>query len=291
MRPQMNPTDLFQKSLIVASHPDDEILWFSSILDKVDAIKLCFLGDTVDPARQVTRQRSLSEYPLKNVSCLGIEGSAVFFGVDWQALVATEYGIEIPNKKVPDKQYRENYHILKELLRDELADYRNVFTHNPWGEYGHPEHIQVYRVIKALQSDMKFTLWFTNYCSNLSCKLMVDFFDQFHNPEYLSFETNANLTNDIKMLYTRNNCWTWYDDWECFEVEAFIRDDSASGSNDSSKNVPVNFMTVKAARLSEEPDNTVRIFIRKVLRKTGLGMVKKKIMQKRRFSRQAQQVR
>ena len=31
-----------------------------------------------------------------------------------------------------------------------------IFTHNPWGEYGHEEHIQVFRVIMALSKELTY---------------------------------------------------------------------------------------------------------------------------------------
>ena len=37
------------KSILVVAHPDDEILWFSSILASVDHVILCYLGELVNP--------------------------------------------------------------------------------------------------------------------------------------------------------------------------------------------------------------------------------------------------
>ena len=280
MQDKVESTDLFHKSLIIASHPDDEILWFSSILEKVNDIALCFLGKKDDPTRQVKIQRSLSEYPLKNVSCFGVGQSSALFGVDWQKLTTTEYGIEISKKSPSEKVYKANYLILKEHLANTLAGYHNVFTHNPWGEYGHPEHIQIYRVVKDLQKDMKFNLWFSNYCSDLSYKLMLDFFGQFNELEYISFKTNNDLINDIKMLYMKNYVWTWYDDWEWFKEESFIKDNSTTRGNKSRIKVPLNFMSIPSADLSVKKDNTVKMFIKKVARKTGLGMVLRRVMKR-----------
>jgi hypothetical protein len=288
MQDKIDSMDLFQKSLIIASHPDDEILWFSSILEKVNDIALCFLGKKDDPTRQVKIQRSLSEYPLKNVSCFGVGQSSALFGVNWQKLTTTEYGIEISKKSPSEKVYKANYLILKEHLANTLADYHNVFTHNPWGEYGHPEHIQIYRVVKDLQKDMKFNLWFSNYCSNLSYKLMLDFFDQFNELEYISLKTNNDLINDIKMLYMKNYVWTWYDDWEWFKEESFIKDNSTTRGNKSRIKVPLNFMSMQSADLSEKKDNTVKMFIKKVARKTGLGMVLRMAIHKRQIDIQGQ---
>lgn len=161
------------KSILVAAHPDDEALWFSSILDKVDEVIICFLECDSKPHWGIGRKKSLSEYPMKNISCLGIDESGAFNGANWRNSVITTYGIEISNKDISDEKYIENYNKLKEGLENKLTDCRNVFTHNPWGEYGSEDHIQVYMVVKQLQESMNFDLWFSNYCSNKSFNLML----------------------------------------------------------------------------------------------------------------------
>jgi hypothetical protein len=242
------------------------------------------LGKKDDPTRKIKIQRSLSEYPLKNVICFGVGQSSALFGVDWEKLTKTEYGIEISKRNPTEKLYRKNYLKLKEHLINNLAGYHNVFTHNPWGEYGHPEHIQVYKVVKDLQTELKFNLWFSNYCSNLSYGLMLDFFDRCIEPEYVSFKTNNDLINEIKQLYMKNYVWTWYDDWEWFKEETFIKDVSINTDNGKSKKVPqivpLNFMSMKAADLSMNKDNVVTMFIKKAARKTGLETVFRRFMKK-----------
>ncbi len=53
------------------------------------------------------------------------------------------------------KDYKENYYKLKNHLKKKLMGYVNIFTHNPWGEYGSEEHIQVYKVVKELQEEIR----------------------------------------------------------------------------------------------------------------------------------------
>jgi len=36
--------EMLSSAILVVAHPDDEILWFSSVVDKVDEILFCF-GD------------------------------------------------------------------------------------------------------------------------------------------------------------------------------------------------------------------------------------------------------
>ncbi len=217
--------EILEKSIIISAHPDDEVLWFSSILDKVQEVVVCFLECKSKPYWGIGRRKSLAEYPIKNISSLNIDESVVFDAADWQNPVITDYGIEIANKNISDRneKYKKNYDELRRQLEKKLIGYRNVFTHNPWGEYGNEEHIQVYRVIKDLQNRMKFSLWYSNYVSNKSFKLMLDHLDRFHF-EYVTFETNKALAHNIKDIYKKNKCWTWYDDWEWFKEELFIKE-------------------------------------------------------------------
>ena len=196
----MNPGKMLEKSIIVAAHPDDEVLWFSSILDKVDEMIICFLEHKSKPSWSIGRKQSLSEYPKKNISCLGIDASEVAYGADFHNPVITKFGIEISNKNISDKKYKENYHNVKEELGKRLAGCQNVFTHNPWGEYGHEEHIQIYRIIKELQEKMGFNLWFSNYCSNKSFSLIMRYISEFDS-EYITLKTNKKLSNNIADIY------------------------------------------------------------------------------------------
>ncbi|HQU31702.1 MAG: PIG-L family deacetylase [Planctomycetia bacterium] len=222
----MYSNKMLERSIIISAHPDDEVLWFSSILDKVDGVVVCFLDCKSKPVLGPGRKRSLSDYPLRNVSCLEIDESEAFNGADWKNPVITKIGLEISNKNISDKKYQENYVKLRDGLRNKLIGCYNVFTHNPWGEYGHEDHVQIYRVVKELQTEIKFNLWFTNYCSNRSVNLMLRYISGFDS-EYVTLKTNKILASSIKNLYLKNRCWTWYDDWEWFNEESFMEDKSS----------------------------------------------------------------
>jgi LmbE family N-acetylglucosaminyl deacetylase len=220
---RMNDTDLLYRSVIVAAHPDDEVLWFSSILQKVDEILLCFSDYHAKPAWGMGRKKSLSEYPVKNISCLEIDESGAFDSADWNSPVITEFGLKLYKNRSADKKYRENYGVLKEYLRGRLSGFRNVITHTPWGDYGHEEHVQVFRAVKALQGEMNFNVWFSNYCGSRSFKLMLRYIAGFDS-EYVTLKTDKKLAEGIKDLYKKNGCWTWYDNWEWFNEESFMKD-------------------------------------------------------------------
>jgi len=181
---------------------------------------------------------------MKNISSLNVDEAVVFDGADWKKPVVTDYGLEIVREDIPPQRkdaYKKNYDELKQRLEKQLDGYRNVFTHNPWGEYGHEEHVQVYRVIRGLQEKMGFTLWYSNYVGEKSFKLMSRHLDQRHF-EYIVFETNKALALDIKQIYKKNKCWTWRADWEWFKKESFIREVLTEGKNMRGRPFPTNFL-------------------------------------------------
>jgi LmbE family N-acetylglucosaminyl deacetylase len=263
---KMDPENLFQKSLIVAAHPDDEVLWFSSILDKVDVVITCFLSSKLHPDWGVKRERSLKEHPRKNICCLGLTESGTFLGVDWDNPIISEFGLEITNRSISDKNYKINYYNLKQQLGKLLKGYQNIFTHNPWGEYGHPEHVQIFQAIKGLKNEMKFNLWFSNYCSNNTSKLMAYFLYRF-NLEYVTFKTNKALLNDVKDIYKRFDCWTWYDNSEWFDEESFVKD-GVLEEKDIKKGqiIPLNFIKVAPRNQPKKKTDNFHLIISKILR-------------------------
>ncbi len=214
-------SNMLRNAILVVAHPDDEILWFSSVADKVDEIVFCFNDYPALPALGSGRKQSLANYPLPHVSTLEIEESGSFSGADWKNPVATPYGVEIVNGKEIRQRYQDNFFILKEKLSEKLRPYTNVFTHNPWGEYGHEDHVQVYRVVETLQKRLPFRIWCSNYASNRSVSLMFDYFSGF-DTSYLRLPTNLELASTLKALYQKNNCWTWYRDYRWFDEECFL---------------------------------------------------------------------
>lgn len=213
--------DNWNQTILVVAHLDDEALWFSSIVEKVDAIVVCFLGNRAFPAWEPGRLKSLEAYPLKNISCLGIEETEAFDSADWLKPIRTPYGIETPFKPSANQGYRDAYTRVKEKLAEILKGYSHVVTHNPWGEYGHEEHILVHRVIDSLKTSCGYQVWFNNYFSNRSAYLMQQLYPRL-NGEYLEFDCNGAFGEEVKALLTRHDCWTWYDDWEWYQKEALL---------------------------------------------------------------------
>jgi hypothetical protein len=112
---------MFEDSVMIVAHPDDDILWLGSVLDKVENIIFCFNDIPRNPAIGSARKKVIAEYPLRNVVSLGITEPLSFNQADWSQPVTTEYGIELVKSKVLDAAYRESYEKLVDLVRGSVA--------------------------------------------------------------------------------------------------------------------------------------------------------------------------
>ena len=245
-------SNIYENSAVVVAHPDDEILWLSSILAHVDKIIFCFKDFLKETSLGIARDKVIREYPLSNVISLDIDEAGSFNTADWNSPHKTSYGLEIIRDKFVRECYKNNYNNVSEKLRSLLAGTRNVFTHNPWGEYGHEDHIQVYRIIKALQNEMDYDIWYSNYCSNRSMNLMLEYISGFSS-NYISLPTDMSLAEKIAAIYKKHGCWTWYKDYQWFKEESLIRDTPSIDKRSYGHIFPINFIKVDFATTGTSP--------------------------------------
>lgn len=236
--------DILADSVIVAAHPDDEILWFSSIIEKVKQVIVCYIHQESKPVWSKGRTEVLANYPLSHMRSINLHLSDIFDWGDWRNPCITPFGMKISKKGVNRYKYEDNYRILKNELSEIIRPYAHVFTHNPWGEYGHEEHVQVFRVVETLQSQMGFTLWVSNYVSNRSMPLMVNSLEKIDYGHF-SKPTNKKLAAQIKNLYHQHGCWTWYSNFKWSEEDSFLKVSSAGNhKQETGRSFPLTFIDV-----------------------------------------------
>ncbi len=208
MRRSSTPPAERESAAVVVAHPDDEALWLSSVLASAERVVYCFGEPFAKPAIASARRRVLAALPLPGVTDLGIPESGARFSADWAEPVLTATGIEVldPAARV---RYAANYPRLTAALRPVLAGHRHVYTHNPWGEYGHTEHVQVHRAVAALQAELGFTLWFSNYVGPASWPLAQALAAALRWGERRVLATDRPLARRLRRLYRRHGVWTW----------------------------------------------------------------------------------
>lgn len=210
-------------ALLVVAHPDDEILWFGSIVADVDRVVVCFLNDPAHPELADAREKVLAEHPLREkIVCLGADETGAFNHADWPRPETTKYGLRIVKGRQVAKQYRLCYRQLEQQLTPIIREAARVITHNPWGEYGHEEHVLVHRVATSLAGAGKKDVWYNNHASSWSEDLMRVYLDTSeHRIARGTVDTQA--MEAIADVYRAHGAWTWFDDYRWFEDEYFVR--------------------------------------------------------------------
>ncbi|MBS0273129.1 MAG: PIG-L family deacetylase [Proteobacteria bacterium] len=196
------------RAALVVAHPDDESLWFSSVLSSVDRIVFCFGDQFGESKKAAARRRAVSALPLQGLLNLALPESGTRFFVDWARPQLTQFGIAITDPAACVR-YEDNYGSLIEGLRTALAGCDAVHTHNPWGEYGHPDHIQVYRAVTALQAELGYTIWFTNYAGAASWPLVQQIAGQPCWAQRRAVRPDTATARALMRVYARNGAWTW----------------------------------------------------------------------------------
>ena len=198
------------RNVIVVAHPDDEILWLSSVIAQADPVVLCFGAPYGNPKKAESRARAVAHLGLPRLENLALPETGARLQVDWRTPKLTETGIATSDPAA-QRRYDATFPILLEKLRPILAGATDVYTHNPWGEYGHTEHVLVYRAVKTLQAEQHFTVWFSNYASPRT----RDFARQCGHvalwQEKRSLPTDRKTAHRLRNIYQRYQAWTWSD--------------------------------------------------------------------------------
>ncbi len=191
---------------VVVAHPDDEALWLSAALAGAGRVVFCFGDQFSGVKKSAARRRAVAALKLPGLVSLDLVESGVRKLVDWPQARFTPAGIEIADT-AGAARYAANYAALLAALRPQLAGCTEVYTHNPWGEYGHPEHVQVYRAVAALQAELGFTLWFSNYVGPLTWRLAQEMGPCWARREVRRPDVRA--ARRLFWTYWRHGAWTW----------------------------------------------------------------------------------
>jgi LmbE family N-acetylglucosaminyl deacetylase len=193
---------------VVVAHPDDEALWLSSVVASADRVVFGF-GDVFnEPQKSEARRRAVASLPLSGIVNLGIPES----GAGWKP---TQVGLELTPSDIrifdaaARARYESNYAQLLEGLRASLAGCRDVYTHNPWGEYGHSEHIQVYSAVTALQEELGYTVWFSNYVDGRNWTFVRKLAESLSWAQRSIVPPDEETARKLMRVYQRYGAWTY----------------------------------------------------------------------------------
>lgn len=243
---------LLSDCAIVAAHPDDEVLWASSLLQTARKTIICFSNMRGQPAFSEGRRRAIAALPLNTIENLGLTEASMFNQATWpfpeeiaEGLAPRRLPLGIHNAVLAN--YKNNYLQLCRLLEEHLSGVSNVVTHNPWGEYGHEDHVQVFRAVETVQKRLGFQLWVTGYVGDKAVILMQQHLHRL-GPPSPSFLTSNTLADQFRDIYIENRCWTWPDEYKWPESEWFfplLADNGKSTPNDPCAVQPVHMNMIR----------------------------------------------
>ena len=229
---------------IVVAHPDDEVLWASSVLRRAGKVVICF-GPSSTPGMADRRRQAMDGFPLKSLEFLDRPESDVYNRANWPHPVPGPDGLVISTRlgmrPAPRKDYRRSFETLSADLLSRLQGVSDVVTHNPWGEYGHEEHVQVFRAVLRAQETHGFRVWVSNYVSNKSLQFMAS---QSRMLEKVTppLATDAELCRELMALYVDNRCWTWPQNYRWPDHEVFFSVPAGDPVVEPSTSLPLNLI-------------------------------------------------
>jgi hypothetical protein len=215
----------FQTAALIVAHPDDEIIWFSSILGRVKRVFICFMEIQTASARFANegRLKVMEHYPLDHVEFLKLREADVYLKGDWKRPQLGDYGMALATRC---PEYESNFSMLCELLAPRIGAFKHIFTSSPWGEYGHEEHVQLNRVIRHLKKicNFDYDVWFPACGGARSEKLRREAIKS-SGSQRVSYPTDAVLIKMITGLYQYFHCWTWDYSFKFPARDTFMKDE------------------------------------------------------------------
>lgn len=218
--------EVLQKLAIVMAHPDDEVLWACSALRAAEKIVLVYGELPCSQKLTAGRRTAMAAFPLPTLDWLEMTESGVFDSASWPEVRETEYGL-YPHpalrllQSFDPTRYRALFAEMRDALRPRLTGMRNVIAHGPWGEYGHEDHVQVFRVVASLAGELGFRLWVPAYVAAKSEGLMQRNLRFFGRPTP-QMPIDAALAEEIAQIYKRTGTWTWFDSYVWPKSEQFL---------------------------------------------------------------------
>lgn len=239
--------------MVVVAHPDDEVIWFSSVLASAERVIVCFGPVRSAPAMKSGREDALKQLPLNSLLSLNLQESEVFGGADWTNPKLSDHGIQVRQR--PDSmcgfssaEYERNFSRLLEHLRPLLSGVDLVYTHSPWGEYGHEEHIQVHRAVARLSAELEFSVHFPSLLGPRSANLAGAYLAVGNIRLAGTFRSDVSLAQTCMAIYSRHGVWTWMDDYVWPDFENFLTFANNGDDHGEAFSFPLSFIGISVPR-------------------------------------------
>jgi LmbE family N-acetylglucosaminyl deacetylase len=206
--------------VVVVAHPDDEVLWLGGFLFEARCILVALPGHAVNPTLAESRACALAQYPLAGLEQLPLQCAGVYRRSDYRRRRLAVHGVTLAPDCPPDRvhHYQTNYRAIMAGLEPHLRSGPTVFTHNPWGEYGHEEHVQVCHAVLELAHRHGCSVWAWDGFSRreqlgMGVRLRADYFCERELARLPSVERDVDLERfgELRNLYAQHGVWTWFE--------------------------------------------------------------------------------
>ena len=227
-----------KNAICVVAHPDDEVLWFASILEEISHVITVYrdVPEDLDLGRK--RADVITRLPYDVVS-LAITEAGTYDPAHWQKPEISRFGLSLAPHAASAQtiaNYEGNYSLIRAQLEKQLPIKTTVFTHNPWGEYGHADHVQVYRVLSDIRDKLQLSINVSPYISSRSRALAERYIESRAN-DTDQRPIDSGFADRVANIYKRCKCWTWADDWSWNETEQFLPEPVFIGTQRSADNL------------------------------------------------------
>lgn len=172
---------------MLIAHPDDEVIFGWPMLKEVKKI-ICCSSDLNNPVRTWCKDRKKALQEVGNI--VGAE------------VICLDYNSEFYRA---DARNGDLWKMTSEIM-SLLQSVELIYTHNPWGEYGHLDHVLVHQIARASGKQ----LIYSDMCIEAGWLPCI--------PWQRLQSLVGSYTNDIsfyercKEIYLKYNYWTWSKD-------------------------------------------------------------------------------
>lgn len=199
---------------VVFAHPDDEVIFASSLLESSSKIILCYSELKSSKLISDGRNQVKTLYPLSQAIFLDLSEPERLSPLDefndWRYPVENEFGIKSSIEGSRFSKSRKAFNELFSILREQLNDIDLVITHNPWGEYGHPQHVMIHRAVTRIAKTKDIRILVPGVFS-LKSKYLMNKTVHRLGTKPIILDVNKSLSKNLQAIYIDNNCWTWND--------------------------------------------------------------------------------
>ena len=211
------------KTVLVFAHLDDELLWMEPFLGH--SLALVQAGPAT---AQATAQKMKNFYASKSVYPNSQELIFVFSPISTEQYLNEAKPENRCMRDLKQYSYDNTYRALFPILESlKKKGALRIVTHNPWGEYGHPNHRNVSAVVREIAVKLNLEVWISEVVRTgrvegttdalpvaqggkyLEARHLVDVERIIFDFNHRNFLKARNAYAQVRLSHLPNGAWTW----------------------------------------------------------------------------------